>query len=147
MRVILGVGGLALAGAACFAARIFLAPDGPAIGSQVADIAAPTPGVWIFAHRGCRYCEAHLSVLDRTLDLFPDSVRVALARRLTIIGTAPALRAPIPILPDSLRRALGVRRTPETWFVDADRRLRSRWLGARGMQSWRRALRDQGDSP
>ena len=139
IRIVAGLAAVVLTVTGARVGRVFQAAR-PSEGTRLAEVHAPVPGVWIFARAGCSPCEAHLAGLGQALGTFPDSIRTRLARQIVVIGTAKPPHGAVHVLPDSLRRTLGVVRTPETWFVDDARRLQKSWFGARGLRPWIQAL-------
>ena len=146
IRIVTGLAAVVLTVAGARMGRVFQAAR-PSKGTRLAEFHAPVPGVWIFARAGCSPCEAHLAWLGQALGMFPDSIRTRMARQIVVIGTAKPPHDAVRVLPDSLRRTLGVGRTPETWFVDDASRLQRSWLGARGLRPWIQALRESDRVP
>ncbi len=146
-RVAAGLCAAATVLAGVHATRAFHASPVITVGSRAPAIDAPLPGVWIFARADCGHCVAHLELLRNVVHAYPESLRLRVARRITVVGDAPPPCDGVRVLPDSLRRALGIRWTPETWFVDAGGRVCKSWRGPRGARVWRSALEEMTQFP
>lgn len=142
-----GLGAAAIVLAGVHATGGFHARPTIAVGSCAPALDAPVPGVWIFARADCGHCTAHLALLGNAMHAYPDSLRLQMARRIVVVGDVQPPCDGVRVLPDSLRRALHVTWTPETWFVDAAGRVCKRWLGARGARAWRNALAETAAFP
>lgn len=98
-------------------------------------------GLWIFTRAGCRACAMHLEALRLAArDLSPAERHAALQRVRLVGDTHPPCA--VQHLSAATRRAAGVERTPTTWRVDAEGRIRDVWRGPRNPAAWRRALLD-----
>jgi len=146
-RIAAGLGATALILAGAHATRRVHAQRGAVIGSRVPALDAPVPGVWIFARADCGHCRVHLAFLGSAVNAYPDTLRPRLVRRIVVVGDVQPPCAGVRVLPDSLRRMLRIRRSPETWFVDAEGRVSGSWLGARGARAWQSALSEMAELP
>jgi hypothetical protein len=96
--------------------------------------------IWIFVRAGCRHCEGHLAALQHALDLLPRMQRDRVRARLRVVGRVALPIADVRVFPDSLRRSVGVRTVPSTWWLDAEGHVHESWQGARNEVAWRRML-------